>query len=89
MARYEDAVVAAVDEARVRIADPRRPGRLDGRALIAAPEEVALRLLAAAIVGAGTPCAAEKPLRLQRLEALWHDLRAAIAAWNSSGENAS
>jgi tRNA(Ile)-lysidine synthase len=83
MARYEETVVAAVEAARVRVADPHRPGRLDGRALIAAPEEVALRLLAAAIIGAGTPCAAEKPLRLQRLEALWHDLRAAIAAKRS------
>lgn len=80
MARYEEAVAAAVEAARGRVADPHRPGRLDGRALIAAPEEVALRLLAAAIAGAGTPCAAEKPLRLQRLEALWRDLRAAIAA---------
>ena len=80
MARYEQAVSAAVEAARARVADPARPGRLDGRALIAAPEEVALRLLAAAIVGAGTPCAAEKPLRLQRLEALWQDLRATIAA---------
>jgi tRNA(Ile)-lysidine synthase len=80
MARYEEAVAAAVEAARARVANPHLPGRLDGRALIAAPEEVALRLLAAAIVGTGAPCAAEKPLRLQRLEALWQDLRAAIAA---------
>ena len=80
MARYEEAVAAAVEAARARVADPQRPGRLDGRALIAAPEEVALRLLAAAIAGAGTACGAEKPLRLQRLEALWHDLRTAVAA---------
>jgi len=80
MARYEDAVGAAVETARARVADPQRPGCLDGRALVAAPEEVALRLLAAAIVGAGATCTGEKPLRLQRLEALWRDLRAAIAA---------
>jgi len=80
MARYEAAVGAAVDAARTRIADPQRPGLLDGRALIAAPEEIALRLLAGAIVGAGAPCATEKPLRLQRLESLWYELRAAIAA---------
>jgi tRNA(Ile)-lysidine synthase len=80
MARYEDAVAAAVQTVRPRIADPQRPGRLDGRALIAAPEEIALRLLASAVVGAGAPCTAEKPLRLQRLEALWQEVREAIAA---------
>ena len=83
MARYEDAVAAAVEAARARLADPQQPGRLDGRALIAAPEEVALRLLAAVVVGVGAPCASGKPLRLQRLEALWRDLRAAIAAGRS------
>jgi len=80
MARAEDALAAAASEAQRRIADPKRPGHLDGRALAAAPEEIALRLLAAEIVSAGAPCAAEKPLRLQRLEALWDELRAAIAA---------
>lgn len=80
MARYEDAVAAAVQTVRPRVADPQRPGRLDGRALAAAPEEIALRLLADAVVAAGAPCSAEKPLRLQRLEALWHELRAAITA---------
>ena len=79
MARYEDAVAAAVEAARAHIADPQRPGRLDGRALAAAPEEVALRLLTDAILGAGAPCTMEKPPRLQRLEAMWCDLRAAIA----------
>jgi tRNA(Ile)-lysidine synthase len=83
MARYEEAVAAAVVTARARVADPHRPGRLDGHALITSPEEVALRLLAAAIAGVGTPCAAEKPLRLQRLEALWQGLRAAVAAGRS------
>jgi tRNA(Ile)-lysidine synthase len=83
MARYEEAVAAAVDAARARVADPQRPGRLDGRVLIAAPEEVALRLLAAAIMAARAACAAEKPLRLQRLEALWQDLHGAIAAGRS------
>jgi tRNA(Ile)-lysidine synthase len=80
MARYEEAVGAAVAAARTRIIDPQRPGRLDGRALSEAPEEIALRLLAGEIVRTGAPCAAEKPPRLQRLEALWHALRAAIAA---------
>jgi tRNA(Ile)-lysidine synthase len=79
MARFEEAVGAAVETARARVAHPQRPGHFDGRALLAAPEEVALRLLATAIVGAGVPCRAEKPLRLQRLEALWRDIRAAIA----------
>jgi tRNA(Ile)-lysidine synthase len=79
MARYEEVVAAAVQAARARVAEPQRPGRLEGRALLAVPEEVALRLLAGEIV-AVRPCTAGKPLRLQRLEALWRDLRAAIAA---------
>ena len=80
MARYEQAVAAAAAAARTTIVDPRQPGRLDGRALLAAPEEVALRLLAGEIAACGPPCAAgAKPLRLQRLEALWRDLRAALA----------
>jgi len=80
MARYEEAVVAGVELACARVADPQCPGRLDGRALVELPEEIALRLLAAEIAGASAPRTAEKPLRLQRLEALWRELRAAIAA---------
>jgi tRNA(Ile)-lysidine synthase len=80
MARYEETIVAAVEAARTQVADRQRPGRLDGRALIAAPEEIALRLLAEQIAGAGASCSGEKPLRLQRLETLWRELRAAIAA---------
>jgi tRNA(Ile)-lysidine synthase len=84
MGRYEEAVAAGVEAARTRITDPQRPGRLDGRALIAAPEEIALRLLAEIIIGAGAACRADKPLRLQRLEALWRELRDAIAAGNAT-----
>jgi tRNA(Ile)-lysidine synthase len=80
MARYEEVVAGALQATRARVADPRRPGRLDGRALLAAPEELALRLLAADIVGSAPHGVPEKPLRLQRLEALWRDLREAIAA---------
>jgi tRNA(Ile)-lysidine synthase len=80
MARHEDAVAAAVRSMRSRVADPQRPGRLDGRALTAASEEVALRLLAEEVVRAAAPCAGQKPLRLQRLEALWQELGTAIAA---------
>ncbi len=79
MARYEQVVAAAVQSARARLVDPQRPGALDGRGLLDAPEEVALRLLAGEIA-AVRPCTKEKPLRLQRLEALWRDLRAALAA---------
>ena len=79
MARYEHVVATAEEAARIALIDPQRPGRFDGRALIAAPEELALRLLAAAISAAAPSCATERPLRLQRLEALWRDLRAAIA----------
>jgi len=84
VARYEDAVAAAVEMARPQVADPQRPGLLDGRALAAAPEEIALRLLSEAIIGAGAPCNAEKPLRLQRLEALWRELRVAITAGDAT-----
>jgi tRNA(Ile)-lysidine synthase len=84
VARYEDVVAAAVEIARPQVADPQRPGRLDGRALVAAPEEIALRLLAEAIVGVGASCGAKKPLRLQRLEALWRELRAAIATGDAT-----
>jgi len=79
MARYEEVVAAAVQAARARVSDAHRPGRLDGRALLAVPEEVALRILGPAIVAVRS-CAAEKPLRLQQLEALWRDVRAAVAA---------
>jgi tRNA(Ile)-lysidine synthase len=79
MARYEHVVASAAESARAALIDPRRPGRLDGQALLAAPEEVTLRLLAAEITAGSAPCPGERPLRLQRLEALWHELRAAIA----------
>ncbi|HEV3185800.1 MAG TPA: tRNA lysidine(34) synthetase TilS [Xanthobacteraceae bacterium] len=84
MARYEEVVAAATQAARASLADPRCPGRLDGRALLAAPQEVALRLLAGEIAACGPLCAKEKPLRLQRLEALWDDLRRAIANGRST-----
>jgi tRNA(Ile)-lysidine synthase len=79
MARYEHVVAAAEEAARAALIDPQRPGCFDGRALLAAPEELALRLLAAEIAAAAPPCARERPMRLQRLEALWRDLRAAMA----------
>jgi tRNA(Ile)-lysidine synthase len=85
IARYEHVVAAAEQAARARLVDPQRPGRFDGRALIAAPEELVLRLLAAEIAAGGAPatgepsCGAQRPLRLARLEALWRDLRGAIA----------
>ena len=84
VARYEDVVAAAVEIARVRVADPERPGRLDGRALVAAPEEIALRLLTEAIIGVGPSCGAEKRLRLQRLEGLWRELRAAVTTGSAT-----
>jgi tRNA(Ile)-lysidine synthase len=79
IARYEAAVASAVEAARAHIADPQAPGRLDGRALLAAPEEIALRLLKCAIVAAVPRGTAKNPLRLERLEALWHEVRGAIA----------
>lgn len=80
LARYERVVEAAARAARETLIDPRHPGRFDGRALIAAPEELVLRLFAAEIAAGGPGCAAQRPLRLQRLEALWRDLHGAIAA---------
>jgi len=79
MARYEEVVAAAVQSARGRLVDPARPGAIDGRGLLELPEEVALRVLAGEIA-AVRPCTAGKPPRLQRLEALWRDLRTAVAA---------
>jgi len=79
MARYEEVVAAAVEAAGRSVADPQQPGRLNGRMLVEGPEEIALRLLRAEIVGVVAHCAAEKPLRLERLEALWRELRGAIA----------
>lgn len=82
IARYEEAVAAGAKAARAGLLHPDRPGRLDGGALFALPEELALRALAAEIAAVGVPphdCAA-KPLRLQRLEALWNDLRQAFDA---------
>ena len=84
VARYEDVVAAAVEMARVRVADPERPGRLDGRALVAAPDEIALRLLTEAIIRVGPSCGAEKRLRLQRLEGLWRELRAAVTTGSAT-----
>ncbi len=82
IARYEQVVAAAARAARETLLDPARPGRFDGRVLLAVPEELALRLIGeeiAAVCGKGR-CTSAKPLRLKRLEALWSELRAAIAA---------
>lgn len=79
MARYE-AVVAGCAEAAAAALGPRQPGRWDGAALLALPEELALRLLAAEIAGvtADDTHKLDHPIRLQRLEALWRDLRMAL-----------
>jgi tRNA(Ile)-lysidine synthase len=79
MARYE-AVVAGCAEAAAAALRHGRPDSLDGRALLALPEELALRLLAAEIAGvtADDIDQVDHPIRLQRLESLWRDLRAAL-----------
>jgi tRNA(Ile)-lysidine synthase len=79
MARTE-AVVAGCAEAALAALRPTTPGHWDGGALLALPEELALRLLAAEIAAAtaddgDTP---DHPIRLQRLETLWRDLRLAL-----------
>jgi len=80
IARHEEVVAAAVDAARDTLRRSDAPGWFDGRALAAAPEELALRLLAAEIEAIAPANRAAKPLRLQRLETLWSDLSAAVAA---------
>jgi tRNA(Ile)-lysidine synthase len=79
MARYE-AVVAGCAEAAIAALRPEQTGRWDGGALLALPEEIALRILGREIVAVAQhdPNAAEHPIRLQRLEALWRDLREAL-----------
>jgi tRNA(Ile)-lysidine synthase len=79
MARYE-AVVAGCTEAAIAGLRPEQPGRWDGEALLALPEEIALRILGREIaaVAQHDATAAEHPVRLQRLEALWRDLRQAL-----------
>jgi len=79
MARYE-AVVAGCAEEAIAALRPEQTGRWDGGALLALPEEIALRILGREIVAMAQhdPNAAEHPIRLQRLEALWRDLREAL-----------
>jgi tRNA(Ile)-lysidine synthase len=79
MARHE-AVVAGCAEAAIAALPPTQPGRWDGGALLALPEELALRLLAGEIgaVTADDSDRPDHPVRLQRLEALWCDLRIAL-----------
>jgi len=80
IARYEQVVAAATRSAREALLDPQQPGRIAGHALLAMPEELALRLLGEEIAAvAATPCGGGS-MRLQRLEALWSDVRRAIAA---------
>ncbi|MGE0749088.1 MAG: tRNA lysidine(34) synthetase TilS [Variibacter sp.] len=73
--RHEEAVAAGAADVQAKLRHGRYPDRLDGAALIAAPEELALRVLSAAIAAVG---GGNLP-RLGRLEALWQDMRAAIA----------
>ena len=80
MARCEAVVAGAAAAARESVRHPDRPAQLDGRALIGLPEELALRVLAAALAPAGhrEEEHAASPIRLKRLETLWQDLRDAI-----------
>jgi tRNA(Ile)-lysidine synthase len=84
MARYE-AVVAGCTEAAASAVGSDQAGSLDGGALLALPEELALRLLAGEVtrVTAGETEGLDHPIRLQRLESLWRDLRVALAAGES------
>jgi tRNA(Ile)-lysidine synthase len=85
MARYEDVVAGGAHAAREMMRHPDRPARLNGAALVAVPEELALRVLAAEIrdlVGGRDKGA--RPARLHRLEALWKELRPALIAGRSA-----
>ncbi len=76
--RSEEAVAAGAAGARATLCHGRYPERLDGGALIAIPEELALRILSADVAATGRGGGGNPP-RLQRLEALWEEMRAAIA----------
>jgi tRNA(Ile)-lysidine synthase len=81
MARYEDVVAGGAQAAREVLRHPDRPARLNGAALAAVPEELALRVLAAEIRDSvGGRDKDSRPARLHRLEALWTDLRPALMA---------
>jgi tRNA(Ile)-lysidine synthase len=81
MARYEDVVAGGAQAAREMMRHPDRPARLNGAALAAVPEELALRVLAAEIGDiVGGRDKGSHPARLHRLEALWADLRPALMA---------
>jgi tRNA(Ile)-lysidine synthase len=81
MARYEDVVAGGAQAAREMMRHPDRPARLNGAALAAVPEELALRVLAAEIRDiVGGRDKGSHPVRLHRLEALWTDLRPALVA---------
>jgi tRNA(Ile)-lysidine synthase len=81
MARYEDVVAGGAQAAREVIRHPERPARLNGAALAAVPEELALRVLAAEIRDTvGGRDRGPQPTRLHRLEALWSELRPALLA---------
>lgn len=84
--RFEEAVAASAERARIALRHARHPERLDGRALIEIPEELALRILSADVAatggqggGQGGKQGGGNPPRLQRLEALWEEMRGAIA----------
>src|SRR5262249_6150320 len=82
IARYEQVVAAATRSAREALLDPQQPGRFAGHALLAVPEELALRLIGEEIaaVAKDAACGGAGSARLQRLEALWSEMRRAIAA---------
>jgi len=74
-------VAGGAQAAREVIRHPERPARLNGAALAAVPEELALRVLAAEIRDTvGGRDRGPQPTRLHRLEALWSELRPALLA---------
>lgn len=80
MARYEEVVAGAAAVMRPNLRHCECPDGWDADALLAAPTELALRLLADEIARVSGPEAQTRPIRLGRLEALWQDVRAAIAS---------
>ena len=79
MARQE-AVVSDCTRAARDMLRPAQGESWNGGALLALPDEIALRLLAGEIsaLTGNDPGANDHPIRLQRLETLWRDLRIAL-----------
>lgn len=80
MARWDDAVSASAEWAREAFRRSDGPPGFDGWAFVGAPEELVLRVLTAEIREVGGEIHGLHAPRLERLEALWEELRLAVLA---------